>query len=197
MDSSSVKAPATKKVGVAICSGSLPRNVEGLKQQINTEMSDLVENVRYESLPYNVSDLDKFDFDGIDVMILCHSIDNRRFSITNVTDSLYDGFLKRAKNHLGKSKVGVIAHDFSEDDLTSDKLSTKMASFLYTQPTTYQCASLVLIGGQLAKEPVQLSKAQLDTLRQFLKAASTPGLVEIILVALLKLVAGITCGLLT
>lgn len=38
---------------------------------------------------------------GMDVMILCHSIDNRRFSITDVMDALYTEFLPNAAKTLG------------------------------------------------------------------------------------------------
>ncbi|XP_030834976.1 uncharacterized protein LOC105445386 [Strongylocentrotus purpuratus] len=196
MDSeSTTQIPRAKGVKVCVCSGSLSKNVEGLIQLIKHNMKDVVETVRYEPLPYNVSDMEKLDLSGIDVLLLCHSIENRRFSITNVTDALYDGFLQRAKNYLGQSKVGVIAHDFPEGDLSSEKLSSKMASFRYTQSTTFKCASLVLIGGQLAEDPVQLTRTQRDHLRQFFCAAASQSCLEIIQVMLYRFRLFITCGL--
>ena len=89
-------------MSVVVCSGSHSTNVEGLIQLIRQHMNDVVETVRYESLPYNIRDMDKLDLSGIDVLLLCHSIENRRFSITNVTDALYDGFLPRASKYLGE-----------------------------------------------------------------------------------------------
>eukprot|EP00057_Strongylocentrotus_purpuratus_P024725 XP_011679199.1 PREDICTED: uncharacterized protein LOC105445387 isoform X2 [Strongylocentrotus purpuratus] len=97
--------PLQKKVSVVVCSCSHSNNVEGLIQLIRQHMNDVVETVRYEFLPYNIRDMNKFDLSGIDVLLLCHSIENRRFSITNVTDALYDGFLPRARKHLGEVRV--------------------------------------------------------------------------------------------
>eukprot|EP00057_Strongylocentrotus_purpuratus_P008346 XP_011662820.1 PREDICTED: uncharacterized protein LOC105437659 [Strongylocentrotus purpuratus] len=91
-----------KKVDVCVCSGSHSDNVQGLIQQIEEDMPDVVGSVRFQTLPYNISDMNRFDFSGIDVLLLCHSIENRRFSLTNVTDALYDGFLPKAKKFVGE-----------------------------------------------------------------------------------------------
>ncbi|XP_054773372.2 uncharacterized protein LOC129281463 [Lytechinus pictus] len=160
----------TRRVNMAkvtVCSCSLEETVSGLIQYIQHNLSDVVEKVKFRSLPYNISDIDKFVFGGIDVLLLCHSIDNRRFSITDVTDALYDRFLPRAKKYLGKCKIGVIAHDFSEDYLKD----YKMSNFRSKQPTTFKCASLVLTGGQLSRDQVELTEKQLDDVRQFFLAS--------------------------
>ncbi|XP_041485063.1 uncharacterized protein LOC121431582 [Lytechinus variegatus] len=160
--------PPTRRVKVTVCSSSLEENVSGLIQYIQQKLPDVVEKVEFRSLPYNIRDIDNFDLRGIDVLLLCHSINNRRFSITDVTDALYDRFLPRAKKYLGKCKIGVIAHDFSEDYLKDFKIST----FRRTQPTTFKCAALVLIGGQLSHDPVKLNDKQLGDLQQFFLASN-------------------------
>nr|XP_054773372.1 uncharacterized protein LOC129281463 [Lytechinus pictus] len=156
----------TRRVKVTVCSCSLEESVSGLIQYIQRNLSDVVEHVEFRSLPYNIRDIDKFDLRGIDVLLLCHSIDNRRLSITDVTDALYDTFLPRAKKYLGKCKVGVIAHDFPED--------YKMSNFRSKQPTTFKCASLVLTGGQLSRDPVELTEKKLGDVKQFFYLASHP-----------------------
>ncbi|XP_011679198.2 uncharacterized protein LOC105445387 [Strongylocentrotus purpuratus] len=188
--------PLQKKVSVVVCSCSHSNNVEGLIQLIRQHMNDVVETVRYEFLPYNIRDMNKFDLSGIDVLLLCHSIENRRFSITNVTDALYDGFLPRARKHLGQSKVGVIAHDFPEGDISSEKLSSKMDSFRHTQSTTFESASLVLIGGKLINDEVQLNDEQLEELQEFFSNASSPPAQEVLKVWLHKAFHFFTCNLL-
>nr|XP_054773373.1 uncharacterized protein LOC129281464 [Lytechinus pictus] len=185
--------PPTRRVKVTVCSSSLMETVSGLIQYIQQKLPDVVEKVEFRSLPYNISDIDKFDLRGIDVLLLCHSIYNRRFSITDVTDALYDRFLPRAKKYFGKGKVGVIVHDFSENHLSEDKIPSKMSTFRHTQPTTFQCASLVLIGGQLSHDLVELTNEQRSDLRQFCSA--TPQIwSERIQVMLYRLVCFITCG---
>ncbi|XP_054773374.2 uncharacterized protein LOC129281465 [Lytechinus pictus] len=162
-----------RKVKVTVCCHGFSQansKVSGLINYIEQNMTDVVENVNFEPLPYNINEMDKFDLRRLDVLLLCHSIENRSFSITDVGGALYDRFLHRAMKHLGKSKVGVIVHDFLEKDLSPDKLHFVMSNFRHTQPTTFQCASLVLIGGQLSHEPIQLSHEQHQELGRFLCA---------------------------
>eukprot|EP00057_Strongylocentrotus_purpuratus_P008345 XP_011662819.1 PREDICTED: uncharacterized protein LOC100889105 isoform X2 [Strongylocentrotus purpuratus] len=149
-----------KTVDVCVCSCSQMNTVQGLIQQIREEMTDVVGSMTFQTLPYNIRDLNVFDFSGIDVLLLCHSIENRRFSLTNVTSALYDVFLPRAKNYLGKSKVGVIAYDLSEDSLEQDCVAITMNWLRDKQETTFACSSLVLIGGQLSQVPVRLTHQQ-------------------------------------
>ena len=91
-----------KKVDVCVCSGSRSDNVQGLIQQIKEDMADVVGSVRFQTLPFNTKNMDAFDFSGIDVLLLCHSIDNRGFSLTNVIGALYDNFLPMAKKFVGE-----------------------------------------------------------------------------------------------
>ena len=93
---------SSRKVKVAVYSGSIEENVAGLIKEIKEK--DCVEEVKFVQLPYNVSDMLKMKLDKRYYMLLCHSIENRRFSITNVTDALYDDFLKKAKKRLGKRR---------------------------------------------------------------------------------------------
>nr|XP_054754506.1 uncharacterized protein LOC129260566 [Lytechinus pictus] len=185
--------PLKQRVDVAVCSGSLSNSVEGLTQHIRQRMNEVVRTVRFETLPYNIRDMNRFDLTGIDVLLLCHSIQNRRFSITDVTDSIYDGFLQRARKTLGKSKVGVIAHDFSEGDLSPENLLSKMESFRYNQHTTFECASLALIGGKLGEGDVQLTEDQLEELEQFFIKASSPPVEEKVIVTTRRFFHCLTC----
>ncbi|XP_041452475.1 uncharacterized protein LOC121405610 [Lytechinus variegatus] len=181
MASSSVQSPLVESdstlsdsvrnnVNVTVCCQGYSQAVSGLIHYIEQNMTDVVESVNFESLPYNINEMDEFDLRRVDVLLLCHSIKNRRYPITDVTGALYDSFLYRAMKHLGKSKVGVIVHDYFEKDLSPDKVHSRMSRFRQTQPTTFQCASLVLIGGQLSHDPVQLTHEQLEELRRFLCA---------------------------
>ncbi|XP_011662815.2 uncharacterized protein LOC100888975 isoform X2 [Strongylocentrotus purpuratus] len=176
---------ATRKgVNVVVCSCSRPDNVEGIMLLINANMADVVKTVRFQALPYNIRDMDAFNFSGIDVLLLCHSIENRRFSLTNVTDALYDGFLPKARMYLGKSKVGVIAHDFPDDALLSDEMASKMEIFRGTQERTFANSSLVLIGGQLTRTPVGLTNDQINKIKWFFHEASSPTIGECLRVCL-------------
>ena len=87
---------------MCVCSGSHSDTVQGLIQQIEKDMTDVVGSVRFQTLPFNMRNMDAFDFSGIDVLLLCHSIDNRGFSLTNVIGALYDNFLPMAKKFVGE-----------------------------------------------------------------------------------------------
>ncbi|XP_003728843.1 uncharacterized protein LOC100889182 [Strongylocentrotus purpuratus] len=158
-----------RKVKVAVYSGSREDNVAGLIQEIRDRMTDYVEEVIFVQLPYNLSDMLKMKLDKNYYMVLCHSINNRRFSITNVTDALYDDFLKKAKKRLDRRKVGVIAHDFGSDELLPEKLESRMESFRNSQERTFRKSMLQLIGGQLSKSPVELSDGQWEELRKYFR----------------------------
>ncbi|XP_030828931.1 uncharacterized protein LOC115919398 [Strongylocentrotus purpuratus] len=106
-------------------------------------------------------------------MLLCHSIKNRRFAITDVMDALYTGFLPRATREIGKAKVGVIVHDMSMENILDDrKYEEKMESFRRQQPTTFKNAAMVFISGQLADSPPQLGPGNWTELRTFIAKAS-------------------------
>ena len=57
--------------------------------------------VKFIQLPYNDLDSFRLDEEGLHGVILCHSIHNRRFAITDVLDALYDKFLPHAKKLYG------------------------------------------------------------------------------------------------
>ncbi|XP_041457946.1 uncharacterized protein LOC121410127 [Lytechinus variegatus] len=159
----------SKNIKVAVYTSSDRENVKGLITEIRERMADCVEEVKYVQLPYNISDMQKMKLDKNYYMLLCHSINNRRFSITNVTDALYDDFLKKAKKRLGRQKVGVIAHDFQFAELSSEILESKMISFKNTQERTFRKSILQLIGGQLSDSPVELNNDQWQELEKYLK----------------------------
>nr|XP_054762068.1 uncharacterized protein LOC129268553 [Lytechinus pictus] len=160
---------AARKVKVAVYSGSVENNVAGLITEIREKMADCVEEVIFVQLPYNISDMQKMKLDKNYYMLLCHSINNRRFSITNVTDALYDDFLKKSKKRLGRRKIGVIAHDFDSAELSSDKLNSRMDSFRTNQERTFRKSILQLIGGQLSQSPVEINNDQWEELGKYVR----------------------------
>ena len=86
---------------VSVCTSANAINVQGFIKELPGKFPDLDLDVQYYELPYN--DIDHFEIKGSDVniMILCHSINNRRFAITDVLDALYDKFLPNSANILG------------------------------------------------------------------------------------------------
>ncbi|XP_072181274.1 uncharacterized protein [Diadema setosum] len=140
---------------IGVCSSARQDNVSGLLSRLNR-----IPNVeaQFVELPYN--DLDGFRLPKgrLHGIILCHSIHNRRFAITDVTDALYNKFLRHAKHTLGKENVAVIGHDFSwplsSDDAQSgishsQKKRNQMAAFEIQQPTAFACSSLAMVCGRL------------------------------------------------
>ena len=93
----------TSLIEVTICSGSYERSVNGLLEYISQEMRDVVKSVSFKQLPYNIREMNHMSLEGIDVMVLCHSIHNRGLALTDLDDSLYDKFLKKAREKLGGS----------------------------------------------------------------------------------------------
>ncbi|XP_071507170.1 uncharacterized protein [Diadema antillarum] len=140
---------------IGVCSSARQDNVSGLLSRLNRIPK--VEALFVE-LPYN--DVDKFRLPRgrLHGIILCHSIHNRRFAITDVTDALYNKFLPHAKDTLGKRNVAVIGHDFSwtlsKEDVQSgishsQKKRSQMTTFRNQQPTTFACSSLAMVCGRL------------------------------------------------
>ena len=90
-----------------MCSSAVPTNVEGFIVAFKDRFGGIIETVEFVKLPYSRLDED-FDLEKVvddnryDVLILCHSINNRRLSITDVTDALYDKFVPRASSKVGK-----------------------------------------------------------------------------------------------
>ncbi|XP_071495470.1 uncharacterized protein [Diadema antillarum] len=136
---------------VGVCSSSGRESIRAFQSQLRSEQEVVV---KFIELPYNNLDAYRLKRDCADKVILCHSIHNRRFAITDVVDSLYDKFLNHAKGTFGKENVAVIAHDFPQPesgDGEARKRLTKvrMASFHIKQPTTFQCTDLALTCGKL------------------------------------------------
>ncbi|XP_063963662.1 phospholipid phosphatase homolog 1.2 homolog [Lytechinus pictus] len=138
---------------VRVCSSALTSNIQGFIDELKHRLNDYVVGIDHVILPY--SDLDSFKPTGwnkTDVVILCHSINNRRLSITDVTDALYNEFLKMVTKHCGKDSVIVIAHDFEwkEDQLPKAREDIE-ATLRIKQPTTFKCAGTVILAGKLDK----------------------------------------------
>ncbi|XP_011676342.1 uncharacterized protein LOC100892117 [Strongylocentrotus purpuratus] len=146
-----------KPVTIGICTSALRSNIEAFIAKVSALINV---TVRFIELPYN--DLDSFRLlsDGLDGVIICHSINNRGFAITDVMDALYDKFLPRVRRNFGKDRVCVFAHDFpwpmapggpSRNDHAAIK-DTYMGSFRSNQPTTFECCKLAMICGRLDKQ---------------------------------------------
>ncbi|XP_003727663.1 uncharacterized protein LOC100888478 [Strongylocentrotus purpuratus] len=166
----------TKPLKVSVCTSANAINVQGFIDQLASKFPDLDLDVQYYELPYN--DIDHFEIKGSDVniMILCHSINNRRFAITDVLDALYDKFLPNSAKILGKARVCVLVHDFpsSKGLDTPDKYRAEMENFESMQGTTFKQSSLVMMCGKL-DGPVEMQETNWEDLKKFLvKAAMTP-----------------------
>eukprot|EP00057_Strongylocentrotus_purpuratus_P021871 XP_011676345.1 PREDICTED: uncharacterized protein LOC100891336 isoform X3 [Strongylocentrotus purpuratus] len=161
-----------RPVTIGICTSALRSNIEAFitKVSILTYVT-----VRFIKLPYN--DLDSFRLSsaGLDGVIICHSINNRRFAITDVMDSLYDKFLPRVRRNFGKDSVCVIAHDFqwpmgpagsSHENHIRIK-DTHMDSFRSKQFTTFECSKLAMICGRLDTQ-VDMDEEDWKQLEDFL-----------------------------
>ncbi|XP_041474324.1 hornerin-like [Lytechinus variegatus] len=177
--------PTTKDterpVSISICTSAYESNVRGLltfledmKDVMLKDGHNLIKNVKIHELPYN--NLDDYEFPAnkpVDVMILCHSINNRRFAITDVMDALYDKYLPYCQRVIGKEKMGVIVHDF--DNMRESVQSSRMGSFEYKQPTAFKTTSLQITCGHIeTNEQVkkQMQPADRDKLINFIKDAS-------------------------
>eukprot|EP00057_Strongylocentrotus_purpuratus_P028348 XP_011682822.1 PREDICTED: uncharacterized protein LOC105446989 [Strongylocentrotus purpuratus] len=166
----------TKPLRVSVCTSANAINVQGFIDELPGKFPDLDLDVQYYGLPYN--DIDHFGIKGSDVniMILCHSINNRRFAITDVMDALYDKFLPNSANILGKARVCVLVHDFpsSKDLGIPERYRAEMGTFKSMQGTAFKHSSLVLMCGKM-DGPVEIQETNWDDLKKFLvKAAMTP-----------------------
>ncbi|XP_071507182.1 uncharacterized protein [Diadema antillarum] len=158
---------------IGVCSSALETNV-GSVLSLLRKLEGV--EVKFIKLPYN--DLDNFRLTAgsVDGIILCHSIHNRRFSITDVLDAHYNKFLPHARDVLGKQNVAVIGHDFAWP-LTSKETRGKgdhsaqkkalMNSFRVTQPTAFECSSLTLVCGKLDSTGLHMDKEDQDMLIEF------------------------------
>ena len=103
LQNSPTNSPNLNGIEVTICSGSDENCVRGLLGYLNQEMRDVVKSVSFKPLPYNISEINDISLEGIKVMVLCHSINNRGFLITDETGALYDKLLERACEALGNN----------------------------------------------------------------------------------------------
>eukprot|EP00057_Strongylocentrotus_purpuratus_P021794 XP_011676268.1 PREDICTED: uncharacterized protein LOC100891443 [Strongylocentrotus purpuratus] len=176
-----------RKVTVTLMTSWHLSSIEGLKQKLinlRRVRPDLIEAVKVLVLPF--SGLQRFTFtEDVDIMVLCHSIVNRRFGITNVTDSLYDEFLDYC-NTDGKERIVVIAHDFRQEK--DEVRAVTMNTFEHTQWSTFEKAGLVMICGMMDKTP-EIQEKDWKSLVKFLEDASksTPTIVDISQTTLLKI----------
>ncbi|XP_071476296.1 uncharacterized protein [Diadema antillarum] len=162
-----------RKPRVLVCTSSLQSNVQGFIDCITREFGHLATDFQFCQLPYN--DVSDFSFRDlpVDVVILCHSIHNRRMAVTDVTDALYDIFLPNASRLLGKNNIGVIVHDMPSEKMdTSDKYEQQIGFLKTTQPTTFACASLVAMAGNLGPSSPELFGDSLIQIEQFLRGTS-------------------------
>ncbi|XP_030840285.1 uncharacterized protein LOC115923530 [Strongylocentrotus purpuratus] len=144
-------SPSPRRISISVCSSANEYNVEGFMSkltELRAAQPHMIADVRFRSLPYN--DIDSFKFpsnDPVDVMVLCHSIQNRGFSITNVLNALYEKHLKYCRDVVGKKKLAVIVHDFS--DCKTKTLDARMESLRRSQPLTFELVDTVIICGSL------------------------------------------------
>ncbi|XP_071476299.1 uncharacterized protein [Diadema antillarum] len=161
------------KPRVLVCTSSLQSSVQGFIDYITREFGHLASDIQFCQLPYN--DVSDFSFRDrpVDAVILCHSIHNRRMAITDVTDALYDKFLPKTARFLGKNNIGVIVHDMPSEKMdTSDKYKQQIGFLKTTQPTTFACASLVAMAGNLGPNSPELFGDSLVQTEQFLRRTS-------------------------
>ncbi|XP_041459282.1 uncharacterized protein LOC121410943 isoform X1 [Lytechinus variegatus] len=137
------KRRSSMAVTIGVCTSAMESNVSVLLSKLRSSLPMIT--IMMVSLPYNDLDSFRLELQGLDGLILCHSINNRRLAITNVLDALYDKFLPRAKKLLSIRNVAVIAHDFS---WPFQKKAT-LESFQVNQPTAVDCSSLLIFCGKL------------------------------------------------
>ncbi|XP_072168016.1 uncharacterized protein [Diadema setosum] len=161
------------KVSISVCTASPESSVQGLINLLRSWQRanpELIAEVKFHPLPYNDIDEYKFkDSDPVDVMILCHSIFNRRFAITDVMDALYDEYLDYCNTVIGKGKMVVIAHDFKS--ISDDANSSRQASFKITQPKAFETTSLAITCGNLAQKEPEIRQEDRDLLWSFMQDA--------------------------
>ncbi|XP_071476297.1 uncharacterized protein [Diadema antillarum] len=167
------KKKNSKRVTVTVGTTGGSDRVAGLIALLR-DMDDVVESVNYREIPYNVRDMSQFEFDDMDVFILCHSITNRRLSITDVHDALYDDLLKRACRKLDKENVIIVGYDFKDSELKGDVFASKLNAFKIQQPTACEKSSAVLFAGQCASSPPELPEDQHYKLCCSLQKATPP-----------------------
>ncbi|XP_071478359.1 uncharacterized protein [Diadema antillarum] len=162
-----------KKVSISVCTSSPESSVQGLIDLLRSWQGakpELIAEVKFHLLPYN--DIDEYRFkydDPVDVMILCHSISNRGFSITNVDNAIYDRYLDYCSGVIGKEKMAVIGYNFKSID--DDTSSSRQASFKIRQPKIFDVTSLVITCGSLAQREPEIRQEDRASLLKFIRDA--------------------------
>ncbi|XP_071476298.1 uncharacterized protein [Diadema antillarum] len=167
------KKKKRRRVTVTVGTTGGSERVAGLIALLRS-MDDVVKSVNFRDIPYNVRDMDQVSFDDMEVFILCHSINNRRLPITDITDALYDQLLDRAYRKLGRQNVIIIAYDFKDNDLQPNVLTSKLDAFRIQQPTACKKSSAVVFAGQCASSPPDLPEDQHSKLCSSLQKATPP-----------------------
>ncbi|XP_071487389.1 uncharacterized protein [Diadema antillarum] len=163
------KKKKRRRVTVTVGTTGGSERLAGLIELLRS-MDDVVKSVNFREIPYNVRDMDQVEFDDMEVFILCHSITNRRLSITDVQDALYDNLLQRACRKLGKKNVIIIAYDL--DELQPNDLEIRLNAFRIQQPTACRKSSAVVFAGQCASSPPELPEDQQNKLCSSLQKAT-------------------------
>ncbi|XP_072178894.1 uncharacterized protein [Diadema setosum] len=168
------KKEKKRRMTVTVGTAGGSERVAGLIALLRS-MNNVVKSVNFREIPYNVSDMGHFRFDEMEVFILCHSITNRRLSITDhIPDALYDQLLDRAYRKLGRQNVIIIAYDFKDNDLQPNVLASKLDAFRIQQPTACKKSSAVVFAGQCAPSPPELPEDQHYKLFCSLQKATPP-----------------------
>ncbi|XP_072167895.1 uncharacterized protein [Diadema setosum] len=161
-----------RSISVAVMTQSHESSVDELMKRLRAaqgEQSLPLGDVKFLQLPEHGLDTFTFPSQTIDVMILCCSINFRRFSVTDVQDALYGVFLANARRTFGREKIAVIAHDFPP--VTSEVRRLQMTNFKTRQPSTFEAASLVMMCGNLGTQ-LEMDVADWLQLEEFIINAS-------------------------
>ncbi|XP_041473808.1 uncharacterized protein LOC121422706 [Lytechinus variegatus] len=147
----------SSKPVIFICTSYGLHSIKGLTEMVQNSVKQCYSSceIKETELPY--SGLDDFKFPSEaskrDAMILCHSVNNRGFSITDVPNSLYNVFLKYCNQLFGKDRVAVIVHDF---ECSQEILTINLQQFERTQPTAYKLAGFVALAEDLNTSDARL-----------------------------------------
>ncbi|XP_071504833.1 uncharacterized protein [Diadema antillarum] len=158
---------AFRSIKVTIMTSLQESTISGLVKELQELKNEKISSVSVLELPYSGLEYYRFE-EPVEFMILCHSIHNRRFGLTDVPDSLYDDFLPYCEKEIGKNSIAVIAHDFDDSAATRQ---VRMKSFRFQQPTTFETAGLVLLSGKL-DGACQVAEEDWDRLTNFIYEAT-------------------------
>ncbi|XP_041477128.1 uncharacterized protein LOC121425191 [Lytechinus variegatus] len=162
----------TVKLRLAVCEAGHRGRVQGLLHMLSRTYPEL--EVEYYELPYNRNEIDDFKLaSDTNLVLLCHSIGNRRIVITDVQGALYDEFLNYTAETVGRDRVCIIVHDFTsiEDLSKPDRYKLKMEQLRNQQGKAFKNSYLVMMCGELCGPGVQLLQRNLNDLDVFIRNA--------------------------